>query len=845
MSVESISPDSAVAQRARMRFAFSPAILHYLRALEFVSLVAQLVLLAIVIDRYNLESPAFLHLTLLVFGGFVVHYSLPLVYRLPFFLLLSLAAIVLVLGWQSSAWLIGLGLTLIGACHLPVAFSIRLIVLFAMAAVLAAARVGWIPTPMPVAVWPILASMFMFRLMVYLYHLRFKSTPSSMLHCLSYFFMLPNVCFPLFPVVDYQAFVGGYFDKDRHQIYQVGVRWMIRGVVQLILYRIIYKDWSISLYEVANAGDLVHYCLWLFLLYLRVSGQFHLIVGMLHLFGFNLPETHKLYYLASSFTDFWRRINIYWKDFMMKLFFYPMYFRLRKRGPLAALVVSTLVVFLVTWLLHAVQWFWLRGTFLLAAHDALFWLILAALVVVNSLWEVRSGMQRTSVLGGVSWPAALGVGLKTMATFTVICILWSMWTSESITAWQTLWQFALVPPTAGGWLLIGGTVAAIMGGGVAIARYPAGVPWSRLSFLQETVAHCAIMLVLAAISINAVNRQLGGFGQLIASAKTGNLNPNDMAELERGYYEDLLDVRAFNGELASLYMRRPPEWQANLHQAGMTTPTRDILQYQLKPSAQAVLKGAQFSTNRWAMHDKEYSTEPPAGCYRIALLGASHAMGLGVEREKTFEALLEDRLNHENMGGAYTSYEILNFAVAGYLPVRQVWVLEDKVLPFKPTAVFYVAHPGDAKRAVFDLVTALQRGVEFPDPYLRDLARQANVNSNTPEPLLRRRLAPFGEQVLSWTYHRLVATCQKNNILPVFILLPEIGDPVDVRQDLQRAKDAGFIVLDSNGVYDGRPNKSLWIAEWDGHPNALGHQLVANRLFEELQSKQVLPLGRP
>ena len=53
---------------------------------------------------------------------------------------------------------------------------------------------------------------------------------------------------------------------------------------------------------------------------------------MLHLFGFNLPETQSLYYLASSFTDFWRRINIYWKDFMMKVFYYPAFFGLKRSG---------------------------------------------------------------------------------------------------------------------------------------------------------------------------------------------------------------------------------------------------------------------------------------------------------------------------------------------------------------------------------------------------------------------------------------------------------------------------------------------------------------------------------
>ena len=67
------------------------------------------------------------------------------------------------------------------------------------------------------------------------------------------------------------------------------------------------------------------------------STTFHMIVGLLHLFGFRLPETHKLYYLAHSFTELWRRINIYWTEFMMKAVFYPTYFRVKQRGPKPAL----------------------------------------------------------------------------------------------------------------------------------------------------------------------------------------------------------------------------------------------------------------------------------------------------------------------------------------------------------------------------------------------------------------------------------------------------------------------------------------------------------------------------
>ena len=91
---------------------------------------------------------------------------------------------------------------------------------------------------------------------------------------------------------------------------------------------------SLSCYLVCN-----------YLLYLQVSGQFHIACGMLHLYGFQLPETHHNYLLATGFTDYWRRINIYWKDFMVRLFFNPVVFRLKRWPQPAALAAGTVAVF--------------------------------------------------------------------------------------------------------------------------------------------------------------------------------------------------------------------------------------------------------------------------------------------------------------------------------------------------------------------------------------------------------------------------------------------------------------------------------------------------------------------
>ena len=111
--------------------------------------------------------------------------------------------------------------------------------------------------------------------------------------------------------------------------------------------------------------------------------------GMLHLFGFQLPQTHHHYLLATSFTDYWRRINIYWKDFMVRLFFNPVVFRLKRWPQPLALALATVTVFLATWFLHAYQWYWLRGSWGFSVPDALFWGILGALVLVNVQLDAR------------------------------------------------------------------------------------------------------------------------------------------------------------------------------------------------------------------------------------------------------------------------------------------------------------------------------------------------------------------------------------------------------------------------------------------------------------------------
>ena len=426
-----------------------------LQIVKFLSAAIQLGLLVLVVRQFQLENQAFYsNIMLLTFYGFLVHYFLPVRYRLPFFLLLSLAAIAGIFGFANSVWLIGIGLALIGICHLPISYFARVVILLVAGAVLAALRVGWIQASRLDAIWPVLASMFMFRLIIYLYDLKHGKTTPTLTSTLSYFFLLPNVVFPFFPVVDYGTFRRTYYDDDQHRIYQKGLQWLFRGILHLILYRYVNYYLVIAPEEVTNTAELVRYAISNFALYLQISGQFHLIVGLLLLFGFNLPETHHLYFLATSFTDLWRRINIYWTGFMMKVFFYPTYFKIKHWGATVSLVVATAFVFFLTWFFHAYQWFWLRGTFLLTAPDMLFWFILACLVVVNTIYEFKQGRKRTLGQGAWSMKDIASHALRSAATFTVMALLWSLWSSDSIQDWIAMISVVEINPQNIAFLLL-------------------------------------------------------------------------------------------------------------------------------------------------------------------------------------------------------------------------------------------------------------------------------------------------------------------------------------------------------------------------------------------------------
>ncbi len=814
---------------------------------RFLMIAVQLGLVFTVAYLFSIEETyGFPRILPLIFAGFVVHAWLPLRHRPAFFLLLSLASIALILGGLQSVALVAVGLALIAVCHLPFGLGVRVLLLLAIGAALAAIRTEWIVVPgawsLSFLVVPILAAMFMFRLAVYLYDLRHEKDAVPIARRLSYLFLLPNVCFPLFPVLDYRGFQGSYYSDDAATIYQKGLRWIARGIVHLLLYRLVYLYFTPTPSAVTDLGGVAVYMISSYLLYLRVSGMFHIIVGVLCLYGYNLPETHRLYFLASSFNDFWRRINIYWKDFMMKMVYYPLFMRLRGWGMLRGMVIATIATLIASWLLHSYQWFWLRGSFQLTVQDAVFWTLLGLAVAVNSVYEAKFGRKRALERHGPDYRGAFVLSLKTAAMFCTMCVLWSFWTSSSISEWLAVVSVAADSTAVEiAWALTIFAAAVILG---TLAQLATHKSWTlsreKAPAFERSVAAISALAVILLLTGMPWSQDLlsGGARNVIAALKSNELNVRDRERRTAGYYEELLGNGAWAHGIWTLKGQMPRDW-TDIPQSGAARWTGDIRRYELLPNVHIEFKRTDFRTNRWGMRDLDYQTPKPAETHRVLLLGDSHTMGSGVEHAQTFKSLLEDRLNRERPDPRYGRYEILNAAVGGYSVLQSAAAVGRQAMEPSPDAIVYVTARNDIQNAAERLADTVREGAKLEFANVQAVVDRAGVEQGMTEVETIKRLAPFAEDLVRWSYRTIVATAREQHAVALWIMLPVLFESTaefDARFErlAPLAREAGFAILNLRGAYDGYVRESLWVAPWDEHPGVKGHELIAERFYQEL-----------
>lgn len=249
------------------------------------------------------------------------------------------------------------------------------------------------------------------------------------------------------------------------------------------------------------------------------------------------------------------------------------------------------------------------------------------------------------------------------------------------------------------------------------------------------------------------------------------------------------------------------------------------------------------ATNSFGLIGRECSLRKPANTRRVALLGSSLSMGLGIDQSRTFGSLLEDRLNTTRPAGGLQRIEILNFSVAGYqLPQTLDTAMEDAPR-FEPDVYMLDLNEVGAFRNWDEhLVWLIQLGIDPKYDFLRQVVRQSGASSKDDSLTLFSKLAPFRIPVVREMLKEMKSNAERHHATFLVLLLPSVeegGLPtkrLSEARELLASLDITFIdVLDT---FDGIANvESLRIEPADVHPNARGHAMIFENLYAKLQAQ--------
>lgn len=819
--------------------------------LKIATLSMLFAMLVLVVRAYGLENKAFVVMLIVACVFFPVHHYVPARYKLPLFVCVSFIAICTSIGLLNGLWLVSLGSVFLLLAHAPIKFSYRVALIALYFLCLAVFRAEVLPAKIPGAIWPILGSMFMFRMIIYMYELKNKTSEFSVSRALAYFFMMPNANFTLLPVIDYKNLYAVYYPKNVQpvEIYEKGISLLLKGTIHLLLYRLVYQNVLIDPAVVSSASDATQYLVGTFLLYLRISGYFHMISGILHMYGFNLPETHHLYFLASSFTDFWRRINIFWKDFMQKIFFYPVQFYLtRQGGKYRAVILATVATFFVTWFLHAYQWFWIRGEVKFSLQDALFWGTLGVVVLVNMLLEMRFPKKKSLKKKKQSVVEQLVLAVKTILTFSCIVVIWNVWSTPDFAELKRVFQsyanFAFKDFLfVGAIVLCIGLLAIFYGHRQRGDSNPFRISKSKSDnetrFQRNSaVAFFTLLLMLFVNYFPGTLPLPVSVGAVVQRVTSPVLNERDRSLLQRGYYEDLTNVSRFSPELQVLFGNKPAGWtDSTVH---VKEPDK-FPSLRFLPSSTGTFKNSVLETNSFGFRDQEYSKAPGPNIYRIGLVGASHSLGSGVNNHEVYEALVEDRIN-KNFTDERQDHrvEIINMSMGGNGAAYKIATAEKRGLELGLDAILYIAID-DYKRIPIEIARHLTKEEnEFFFTEISQYVEGLGVKPGTDRKVAELIVADHLPQLTEMYYRYLRDLARENSVDLWFGFIPVPVEPSNrveknVQSQIALARDMGIRTFDVRQAYKDVPVlPGIWIAPWDRHPNAMGHELLSDRVYEEL-----------
>jgi hypothetical protein len=241
------------------------------------------------------------------------------------------------------------------------------------------------------------------------------------------------------------------------------------------------------------------------------------------------------------------------------------------------------------------------------------------------------------------------------------------------------------------------------------------------------------------------------------------------------------------------------------------------------------------------MRDKPRTLAKPPGTRRIAMVGSSIVMGLGVDDDHTITQELERRLNASSGPS-----EVLNFGMGRLYAVERRAMVEHKVLAFDPDLILYVAHQDELFHSGKNLGMAYARGISFDDPELERLFVDNGLSKESSLYDMQSFMSTNVKTILDITYRHLSSIGREARVPVVFVYLPIPGNhpvPSDPKVVVDMASKAGLQAIDLSDWWGNHLMKEVVGVIDEYHPRELGTQLIAQALAHAL-AKQPSVAGR-
>jgi lysophospholipase L1-like esterase len=304
-------------------------------------------------------------------------------------------------------------------------------------------------------------------------------------------------------------------------------------------------------------------------------------------------------------------------------------------------------------------------------------------------------------------------------------------------------------------------------------------------------------------------------------------------------FSTLFGLVLFIGAYELVKSQRYDAWKAEYEKSGdwygkLTIPSPNpVLMWEYRPNFQAMKWGSVISTNEHGFRDRERSVAKKDGWRRVAIVGDSVTLGIGVDGEKTFSRRIEDLIQERRRTA---KVEIFGFAVDSYNTMQVMEMVRQRVLPFRPDRVVYVMCMND-----FDFEGASAGKIKY---------------FRKPDSFFMLRIEKLYKQFFEYHdyYYRKNAGAVIEHILQTRDVLAEQGATLDVVL-LPIFPDQGFsaypighmhkelaTTLGQNGIgvidllesplTRGASPRTYALDIW--HLNEHGHELLASLLFKAL-----------